>query len=162
MNAVADVLTHVLVGYIIGVLLAFRYEWLDARFITVVMLGALLPDLTKVSLVVDDPVVEGLLGVPFSWFAIHTPVGSIVACAIGALLAGDGYRKRVFALLTIGALSHHVLDALLLSATGYSYALLWPISEYHFPSPNLYLSSDRWPALVAGAVALGCWRLRTR
>lgn len=158
----ADVLTHVLVGYLLGTLLALRYDWLDERFVTVVMLGALLPDLTKVSLVVDDALVEGALGVPFSWFAIHTPAGSLVACAVGALLVGDGYRRRVFALLAIGAVSHHVLDALLLSVTGHSYALAWPLSTYHFPSPNLYLSSDRWPALVAGALAAGTWAYRRR
>lgn len=158
----ADLLTHVLVGYVLGTLLAFRYDWLDARYVTVVMLGALVPDLTKISLVIPDAVVEHTLGVPFSWFAVHTPVGSLVACAVGALLAGDAHRKRVFALLLIGAASHHVLDAMLIKATGYSYALAWPVSAYVFPSPNLYLSSDQWPALVAGGVAVSLWFVRRR
>ena len=157
-----DVLTHVLWGYIIGMLLSFRYDWLDARFVTIVMLGALLPDLTKIALVVDDALVEQFLGVPFSWGAIHRLGGATVACAIGAVLAGDGLRTRVFALLMIGAASHLVLDGLLVNVSGYSYSILWPVTNYHFPTPNLFLSSDRWPAVVSAGVAAGVWILKRR
>ena len=152
-----DVLTHVLWGYVIGRLLSFRYDWLDARFVTIVMLGALLPDLTKISLVIDDAVVEHALGIPFSWGAIHRLGGVIIACAVGALLAGNSYRKLVFGLLSIGAASHLILDGLLINPSGYSYAILWPLTNYHFPTPNLFLSSDRWPAIVSGVIAAGLW-----
>lgn len=158
----ADVLTHVLWGYVLGTLLSFRYEWLDKRFVTVVMLGALVPDLAKVGLIVDDALVAHALGVPFSWFAIHTPAGSLVACAVGALFVGDGYRTRVFALLVVGAASHHALDALLLDPSGYSYMLAWPLSTYHPPTPGLYLSSDRWPAVVSASLAAVVWAVRRR
>ena len=157
-----DVLTHVLWGYIIGMLLSFRYDWLDARFVTIVMLGALLPDLTKIALVVDDALVEQFLGVPFSWGAIHRLGGATVACAIGAVLAGDGLRTRVFTLLMIGVASHLVLDGLLVNVSGHSYPVLWPITNYHFPTPNLFLSSDRWPAVVSAGVAAGVWILKRR
>jgi len=156
-----DVLTHVLWGYIIGMLLSVRYDWLDARFVTVVMLGALLPDLTKIALVVDDAIVANALGVPFSWGAIHRLGGASIACAIGALLVGDGYRTRVFVLLMIGVISHLVLDGLLINVSGYSYAILWPLTNYHFPTPNLFVSSDRWPAIVSAMLAVGVW-LATR
>ena len=141
-----DVLTHVLWGYIIGTLLSFRYDWIDARFVTIVMLGALLPDLTKISIVINSDVVEHALGIPFSWSAIHRLGGVVVACAIGALLAGNGDRKLMFGLLSIGAVSHLLLDGLLINASGYSYDIIWPLATYHFPTPNLFVSSDRWPA----------------
>ena len=157
-----DVLTHVLWGYIIGMLLSFRYDWLDARFVTIVMLGALLPDLTKIALVVDDALVEHVLGVPFSWGAINRFGGATVTCAIGAVLAGDGLRKHVFALLMIGVASHLVLDGLLINPSGYSYAILSPLTNYHFPTPNLFVSSDRWPAVVSGVVAAGIWLAKRR
>ena len=157
-----DVLTHVLWGYIIGMLLSFRYERIDKRFVTIVMLGALLPDLTKISLVIDDAVVEHALGIPFSWGAIHRLGGVIIACAVGALLAGNDYRKLVFGLLSIGAASHLILDGLLINASGYSYDMLWPLATYHFPTPNLFLSSDRWPAILSAAIAAGVWLVNRR
>ena len=152
-----DVLTHVLWGYIIGTLLSFRYDWIDARFITIVMLGALLPDLTKISIVIESDVAEHALGIPFSWSAIHRLGGVVVACAIGALLAGNGYRKLVFGLLSIGAASHLIFDGLLVNPSGYSFAILWPLTNYHFPTPNFFVSSDRWPAVFSGVLAAGVW-----
>ena len=61
----ADVLTHVLVGFIISVLLSFRYDWLGPEYVTLVMVGALSPDFTKIALVVPDGIVSSLLGVPY-------------------------------------------------------------------------------------------------
>jgi len=157
-----DVLTHVLWGYIIGMLLSVRYDWLDARFVTIVMLGALLPDLTKIALVVDYAFVANALGVPFSWGAIHRLGGATIACAIGALLAGDGYKTRVFVLLMIGVISHLVLDGFLINVTGYSYPILWPLTTFNFPTPNLFSSSDRWPALVSTLIAVSIWLLHRK
>lgn len=157
-----DVLTHVLVGYALGAALSVRYDWLSGPFVTVAMAGALLPDVAKVALVVPSAVVEAGLGVPFSWFAIHTPAGSVLLASIGALLVDGAHRRRAFALLLAGAASHHALDALLLSTTGFSYALAWPLSTVHPPSPGLYLSTDRWPTAVAGCVAATAWYARGR
>jgi hypothetical protein len=57
-----DLLTHVLVGYSLGTLLSTHREW-PHTMTTVVMLGALLPDLTKIRLVLTDAQVEALVGV---------------------------------------------------------------------------------------------------
>lgn len=157
-----DVLTHVLVGYVLGTALSARYDWITGPFVTVAMVGAMLPDVAKVTLVVPSAVVEATLGVPFSWFAIHTPAGSILLAGVGALLVDGTHRRRAFALLLVGAASHHVLDALLLSTTGYSYALAWPLSTVNPPSPGLYLSTDRWPAAVATGLAAAAWYARRR
>ena len=156
----ADLLTHVLVAYILAVLFSFRYDWITPSMVTVAMLGAVVPDLAKIGLVVPNARVKSLLGLPFDWWALHMLGGTLVAITIGALLTGPAYRRRVFLLLALGAVSHHVLDALLINPSGYSYALLWPLTTYHPPTPNLYLSSDRWPALASAIVAIVVWYFR--
>ncbi|WP_331233952.1 metal-dependent hydrolase [Natronorarus salvus] len=158
----ADLLTHVLVGYSLATLLSFRYEWLSPRYVTVAMAGSLIPDMNRAELFVSGRAVEAALGVPFSWGAFHTMGGSLLAVAVGALLVRPGIRVRVAALLFLGMASHHALDLLLINPSGHSYAAFWPITGYNPPTPNLYLSSDRWPAAVSGALAAGIWYVRYR
>ena len=158
----ADVLTHVLVGYILGTLLSFRYEWLRPAHVTLVMVGALTPDLVKIQLVAPDERIAAILGVSFSWSPLHTLVGSVLLIGLGALLLGPTHRKQALALFELGVLSHHVLDILLFTPTGEAYAILWPFLEYRPPAGDLFLSSDRWPALVAGCGALLVWVVNRR
>lgn len=155
-----DLLTHVLLAYVIATLLSMRSEWLTPQLVTIAMLGAMVPDFGKIYLVVSNSEVESLLGLPFDWLAIHKLGGALVAITIGAMLTSSDQRRRVFLLLTLGAGSHLFLDALLLTPSGYSYAIFWPLSTYHPPTPNLYLSSDRWPALVSGVAAVSVWYLQ--
>lgn len=159
---VPDVLTHVLVGYCIGTLCSIRDERIGPAQVTLVMIGALSPDFAKIELLFPDGFVAALLGVPFSWAPLHTLGGSVLVVCLGALLVAPEYRRLAIALLAIGAASHHVLDLLLLTVTGTSYAVFWPLSGYRLPTPGLYLSSDRWPAIVAGAVAAVLWIVRRR
>ena len=149
-----DVLTHALAGYIIGMVLSFRVSWLRAPFVTAVMVGALLPDFTKVSLVLSSSRVESILGTPFDWFALHTPFGVILTAGIGSLLVSGDNRGRVFILLLVGAASHIFLDSLLMSPSRFSYVLFWPFRVVLVPLPMYILSSDRWPAVVAAVIAL--------
>ena len=158
----ADVLTHVLVGYILGTLLSIRYESLRSAHVTLVMIGALTPDLVKIQLIAPDERVAETLGVAFSWSSLHTLVGSVLLIGLGALLLGPAHRKQAFALFAVGILSHHLLDILLLTPTGEAYAVFWPFLEYRLPAGDLYLSSDRWPALVASCGALLVWVLDRR
>ena len=158
----ADLLTHVLVAYAIGTLLSLRYTWLTPRYVTIVMMGALLPDLNRLSLVVDDYWMEMYLGMPFTWFGFHTLGGVVIVSAIGGVLAGDEHRRRVVALLLLGALSHLVLDALLFLPSGYSAPMWWPVTEQRLPTPGWYMSYHRWPVVLAGAIAAAAWGLRRR
>jgi len=80
----------------------------------------------------------------------------------GSLLFAPEYRRDVVVLVAIGAASHHVLDLGLMTSTGYSYAAFWPLTEYRLPAGGLYLSTDRWPALVAGLCAVLVWALERR
>lgn len=153
-----DVLTHVLIGYVLGMALAVRYKWVRAPHVTLVMLGALSPDFVKVALVVPGVTVESILGLPFSWLPLHTLGGNLVVIAVAALLVSPEYRKRAFLLMALGAASHHALDLLLLNASGYAYPVLWPLTEYHPPAGMLYSSYDRWPVVVAAAIAVVVWQ----
>lgn len=157
-----DLLTHVLAGYILATILSFHYDWLTPGYVSIAMLGALVPDFTKIRLLIPSDVMAAVLGFPFDWFAIHALGGALVAIAIGSLLTGSKQRKQVFGLLLLGALSHLFLDGLLLNLSGHSFAVFWPLTTYHPPTPGLYLSSDRWPAAVAALVAVAVWSLRYR
>lgn len=152
-----DLLTHVLVGYSLGTVLSVVDDRLRPAHVTLVMLGALSPDLVKIRLLVPSTTVEALLGVPFAWFPLHTLGGTVLAVTLGALLVRADQRRLAAVLLAIGAVSHHALDLLLITPSGYAYPVFWPAAEYHPPAGNLYVSSDRWPAAVAGSVALVLW-----
>jgi hypothetical protein len=155
-----DILTHVLVGYLLGTLLAVRYEWLSTEYVTLVMLGALTPDLAKIGLVLPSEQVETLLGIPFDWFALHMLGGNLIVILLGTLIVASKYRTRVFLVLALGAVSHHMLDLLLINVSGFAYPVFWPLTQYHPPAGMVYLSTDRWPAAVASTLAVLAWFLR--
>ena len=152
-----DLLTHVLVGYSIGSLLAVRYERVRAAQVTLVMVGALSPDFRKIAPVIPTGPLELVTGGPISWTPLHTLGGSVLVVLLGSLLVAPDYRRQTIVLTAIGAASHHVLDVALLTATGEAYAVFFPINTYRPPSPDLYLSTDRWPAAVAGVLAAVSW-----
>lgn len=152
-----DLLSHALIAYTICTLLAVRYRWLSPAYVTIGMAGAFIPDMAKISLLLDGTAIGALIDKPFNWFAIHTLGGATVAVLIGVLLVAAEERRRVFALLSIGAGSHLVADALLYNVTGRSYPVFWPLTMYRPPSPGLYLSTDIWPSLIMGAIAAITW-----
>lgn len=158
----ADLLTHVLAAYVLGTLLSFRYTWLTRRYVTILMAGAMLPDLNRLELFVDPYLIETTIGIPFSWFGLHTLGGLVLLLLCGAILVEPGHRRHVFVLLVLGAISHLALDALLFLPSGLSPPLWWPLTETRFPTPGLYMSYHREPVVVAGFVAAGVWYLRQR
>jgi uncharacterized membrane protein len=134
-----------------------RDKWNHAPQVTLVVLGTLSPDIAKIKLLVPETLVEALLGIPLAWRPLYTPAGSLVVVALWALLTAPASRKRAFLLLALGAASHHALDVMLISASGYAYPVFWPLTDYRPPRGMLYLSSDRWPAVVAGLAAALVW-----
>ncbi|QIO24105.1 metal-dependent hydrolase [Haloarcula sp. JP-L23] len=156
----ADLLTHVLVGFILGSILAVGFRWKAPPFVAVVMVGALLPDLAKIAMILPPRVVEETLGIPFDWFAVHTPFGTLLVAGIGSLLVSETIRRRVFVLLLIGGASHLVLDSLLISPSRFYHVLFWPLTTQFVSLPGLYLSSDRWPSIVAACLAVVAWFVR--
>ena len=66
----ADLLTHVLVPFVLLTPLSWRFRWLTDRWIVLAMAGAAIPDLVKIGIVVDDGVIESLAGAPFIRFIV--------------------------------------------------------------------------------------------
>ncbi|WP_122089283.1 metal-dependent hydrolase [Halalkalicoccus subterraneus] len=149
----AEWLSHVLIAYALATLLSWRWSWITPQYKTLAMIGSFVPDLNRFELLISEHTVEALLGIPFSWSPLHFLSGSLLAVAIGSLLVAPRYRTRVFSVLALGVATHHAIDLFLVSLSGHSYSILWPLTQYAPPTPSLYLSTDRWPALVAGAVA---------
>lgn len=158
----AEMLTHVLAAYACATALSWRYEWVTPQYVTVAMAGAMIPDFNRIDLFVPAAALWGLLGVPFNWGAFHTLGASLLVVSIGALTVPARHRRKVFAMLMLGMLSHHALDQFLVTASGHSYAVLWPLTQYHPPTPGVYLSTDRWPAIVAVFLAASCWAIDRR
>lgn len=148
-----DLLAHALLAYTLATLCSWRYGWLSPAYVTVAMAGAFIPDLTKASLLVSESTLTALLGMPFSWFALHTLGGALVSIAIGVVLVAATERRRVALLLGLGAGSHLLADAFLITPSGRAYALLWPLSYWHPPTPGLYLSTQPEPTLVMAVAA---------
>ncbi|QLD87070.1 metal-dependent hydrolase [Natronomonas halophila] len=157
-----DLLTHVLVAYALATSLSIRYAWVSPPLVTVAMMGAVIPDLSRLSLLVAEETVTSLFGIPFAWFGFHTLGGVVVASLVGVVLASKEYRPRVALLLPLGAGTHLVLDALLVKPSGVAAPLWWPLAAHGTPTPGLYLSTDRWPVLVAGGCAASVWGVRYR
>ncbi|MFB6223252.1 MAG: metal-dependent hydrolase [Haloarcula sp.] len=154
-----DLLSHAFIAFTICTFLSFRHDWLTGEYVTVGMAGAFIPDMAKMKLLVDGAALEAALDLPFSWFGIHTLGGAFVSVLIGAVVVTREDRRRVVALLSVGAASHLFADALLLKASGRSYAVLWPLTQYHPPTPGLYLSTDIWLTGVTGIIAVATWLL---
>jgi len=134
-------------------------------YITAAMVGALLPDLAKINLVISNWWVRQWLPVPFSWSALHTTGGVILSVLIVVTLVEPPYRKRVGGLLLFGAGTHLLTDAMLRSVTGRSFPIFWPLTLYEPLTPGLYLSTEPWPtalAIAVAAVLTGIDRRRSR
>lgn len=152
-----DLLSHVFIAYTIGILLSLRVEWLDSRFVTVVLVGALIPDLVKVHLLIDETLVTTVVGVPFSWQPLQLLGGVAISLVIGGLVVHFRRRKVVVVLLGLGAVTHLVADGLLLTPTGRTSPVLWPLTRWRPPTPGLYLSTQVRPTIVFGLVAAVVW-----
>ena len=153
----ADLLTHILVGYVIAVLLSWRANRITGPYITLMMGAALLPDLNRIELVLPAATVEATLGIPWSWTPLHRVGGTLLVICLGTLLTSKQLRRQVFGLLAIGAASHYTLDFLLYKPAGRTGPLLWPFTDHRFAIEGFYLSSDRWPAVGAMALAGLVW-----
>jgi hypothetical protein len=156
----ADLLTHVLAAYVLATLLSLRDDRLTPAAVTAAMVGAAVPDLNRIGLLLPASTVEATLGVPFAWDALSTVGGVAAVIALLTLLVPRRLRPVTAAALSLGALSHLGLDYLLLFPSGYTHPYLWPLTAHGLPGPGLYLSSDRWPAAVAVASAALVWHVK--
>ena len=153
----AELFTHVLVGFILATVASWRWEWITTPMVTVAMVGAALPDLKRVDLVVPVETVEAVVGLSFSWTPLHRVGGTAVLIAVGAFLVPKRLRRGVALLLVIGATSHYLLDFALYTPSGWSNTMLWPLWDALVPVGGVYLSSDQWPVVVTAVIAGGVW-----
>lgn len=157
----ADLLTHVLVAYVLATICSWHVEWITPPLVTVAMIGAILPDLMRVELLVPAATVTAVLEVPFSWRPIHRIGGAVLLIAVCAVTVLARYRRAVIALLVLGTASHFAVDLLVYSDSGLTRPFLWPLTDQGLPAGGLYRSSERWPAIVMAVLATAVW-LETR
>ncbi|WP_336337652.1 hypothetical protein [Haloarcula brevis] len=162
----ADLLTHLLVPYILLTVANWIVAWLDRRWVVVGMGGAAVPDLVKIEIVLDDGTVAALLGVPFTYGPLSTLGGVLLLAGAIAVAFERRYWRRVFGLVTFGGLTSLVLDGLRVYADGRASAWLYPFTSWRPPTPSLYVSSDPTVLVVAllaaGTVAVLDRRVRAR
>lgn len=164
----ADLISHVLIAFTVFTVVGWFVKWLEPQWVVVAMVGAILPDLNRLGLLLEASTIELLLGIPFSWGAIHTLAGVILLSAIGALLFATRERQiRAFALLLGGGMSHLVVDGVKAWADGYNGAYLYPFSWWRNPTPGWYVSADRWVLVGCLVVAISAfvvdrWYVRER
>lgn len=159
MTEMPDLLTHAFLAYTTLRVLSWRYDWLTNPYITAGMAGAFIPDIAKIELLVRGPTVEAVVGIPFSWWPIHQVGGTAICVLIGVVLVDEARRRKTLLVLSFGAGSHLIADALLMNASGRSYAVLWPLTRWHPPTPGLYLSTEPEPTIVTGVLAVVVWAI---
>lgn len=150
----AELLTHVLVAYVVATVLSWRYESITTALVTAMMAGALFPDLRKIYLVVPGEAITATLGVPFSWAPLHRLGGLVVCLLLAVVLVGRPQRRLTVALLSVGAFSHVFLDGLLYQVDGRVFRFFWPLTTYGIPFQGWYKSFDLWPLAVALPLAV--------
>ena len=134
----ADWLTHSLVGWITGKT--------TRQDIALLVIGALIPDLTKLNL--------GFVWLGFKNYhlfePLHTPIGACLIAGIIALCFQE--PKKAFLPLGIGVLTHFILDFFLIHVHG-GIQLLFPFSWEGWQI-YVYRSDDYLVTVIAVLVAL--------
>ena len=118
-----DWTTHLLVAWSLATILGFRFKQFSQNNVAIVMLGALIPDIYKVTLVLESfgINVQGLLS------PIHLPVGSLLIAVIISLFFIE--KRLIFLFLAIGIGTHYALDLLLFSG---GMEIFYPFSTLKF------------------------------
>ena len=149
----ADLLSHVLLVYVLFTLVGWFIDPLTRRWVTVGMGGAAIPDLVKVNIVLDDRLVEQTLHIPFDYAPISTLAGVLLIAGVITLCFARE-RRRVYMLLVAGGLLSLVVDGLRAYADGAASFWLYPL-WWRPPTPNLYVTSDPRVLIVSLALAAG-------
>ncbi|MGQ4556965.1 hypothetical protein [Halobellus sp. GM3] len=155
-----DLLTHVLLAYAVGAV-AVRHTAVPDRFLPLAAVGAVMPDVMKAAVLFG--VVDGsAFGIAYSFWGIHTIGGVLMLAGIGTMTIRQSDRCVAFAMLVLGGVGHLFLDLFVIRADGVAPPYLFPFSGWTPPAGNLYASTDVWPAIAAGLLALAVWLGRRR
>ena len=134
----ADWFTHTLIGWITG-----KTTRTD---IALVVIGSLLPDLSKLNIALS------ILGVSDSslFDPLHTPIGALLIAGLIALIFPN--LKKAFLALLLGLSTHFLLDFFLIHPHS-SMTLLFPFSWEAWQIP-VYTSDDYRVTILALVAAL--------
>jgi len=134
-----DWLTHTLTGWIIGKT--------TKQDISLLLIGALIPDTTKLHLLFNQGYNTQALDL---FLPLHTPFGALLIALIISLFFQDITNAMIP--LTIGLTSHFILDFFLINVSG-GMPLLFPLSweEWQY---GLIRSDDYTMTLVALLAAI--------
>jgi hypothetical protein len=156
----------VLAAYVVFQIAAWRTPRFETSDIVVAMVGALIPDAGKLKLIVSSDTVETLVGVPFSWEGLSTPWGLVALAGLGSLLVTAEQRSRVFVVLLFGAFSHTVLDSMNRMPAETRFDTFDIVLDPTAPAlkllPDLYISGDYWPTILALVAAILVWTIERR
>ena len=98
------------------------------------MVGAAIPDLNRLDLLVPADTITTITGLPWSWGVTHRAGGALLIAFLFTLLVTRQSRKPVFALFSVGIASHFVIDYFLWQPTGTTNLMLWPFLDLGFLS----------------------------
>ena len=137
-----DWLTHTLTGWIIGKT--------TKQDISLLLIGALIPDTTKLHLLFPQGYNTQALDL---FLPLHTPFGALLIALLISLFFKN--ITNTMLLLTIGLTSHFILDFFLINVSG-GMPLLFPFSwdEYQY---GLIRSDDYTMTLLAILVAISIY-----
>ncbi|GGN92096.1 hypothetical protein [Haloarcula pellucida] len=148
----ADLLTHVLVPFVLLTVAGWRVDWLDRRWTVLSMGGAAIPDLVKLNLVLDASTVGERVGLPLTYAPFSSLGGVLLVAGVITLAFERRHWRRVYGLLVGGGLSALLLDGMRVYADGHASAWLYPFTYWRPPTPSLYVSSD--PAVLVVTLAI--------
>ena len=107
-----DWITHLAVAWTLCMILGLKYKQFNASNTLIVLIGALLPDIFKISLL--SPIIG--FDLTNILIPIHLPIGSFIIAGMISLFFKE--KKLIFLLLTLGFITHYCLDSLLLDVNG--------------------------------------------
>ncbi len=151
---VPDLFTHILVAWTVGTILSFRWKQFDGPNISLIMVGSVIPDISKIMLLFNyfhDNVHEIIA-------PIHLPIGSLVVAGIFSLFFQD--KKMTLFLMSLGIATHYILDLMLINSTGGIY-LLFPLS-WNMWTLNLISNTDYNITIIALIIALMVYLFKNR
>lgn len=157
-----DLLTHVLFAYTLLRPISWRYEWFNSTIVTIGLVGAVIPDMAKIQLILPSSVISATLSIPFSWRPLTTIGGVGFVIAVATYCVVPSLRQRVAVVLSLGAMTHLFLDALLETPSGFGSPLFWPLSYARIPTGGLFLSTDPFPTIASLILALTVFGLSRR
>ena len=131
---VADRFTHMLAAMSIAVIASWRYGWITPPLVVACMVGAAIPDLSRVDLILPADTITALIGLPWSWDVLHRAGGAILVAIIFVLLVREDLRLPVFAMLTVGIGSHFVIDYFMWQPTATTNLMRWPFLDVTAPT----------------------------